>query len=111
MTTCRRCGTSYDTLACPLCIERFSREESLRQQPHYLEKTRSGTYDYLLATYQQHKPHVQLFGNPNQAFCGISLSNMPRRTKCSFYAFNPDDICSECVKVIVALTKEAQAIK
>jgi len=103
--TCAKCGTTYRTLFCPACLERISREEALRAQPEYLEKVRAGTYDLILARFQSHKPHVQLFGDPNRAFCGVSLTNSPRRTRCAWWEFVSDSVCSQCAQAIAGILK------
>jgi len=104
--TCPRCGTEYKTLACPDCVERAGRVAAMRQQPEYLEKVRAGTYDLILARFQNHKPHVQLFGDPNRAFCGISLTNSPRRTRCGWWEFaSASAVCSQCTQIIGEILK------
>jgi|GEM_PF-3477747 len=101
--TCQRCGATYTSLVCPDCIERACRVSSMRQQPEYLEKVRAGTFDFILARFQNHKPHVQLFGDPNRSFCGISLTNSPRRTRCAYWEFVSASVCSQCAQIIAEI--------
>jgi hypothetical protein len=103
MRICPDCGTEYKTLVCRDCIDRIARAALLRSQPHYLEKVRAGAFDFILARFRNHKPHIQLFNDPNRAFCGVSLTNTPRRSKCPFASLTPDSACSQCFQVVTDL--------
>jgi len=102
--TCPRCGTEFKTIACPACLERASREAVMRAQPDWITKARTGQCDFILARFQQHKPHVQLFGDPNHAFCGQPLAEF-KRTKLPYVGLTPDAVCPQCFRIVAGILK------
>jgi hypothetical protein len=99
---CTRCGATYVTIVCPDCIERVNRESMLRRQPPFLARAFTGQLDLILVRKQQHKPHVQLYGDEARAFCGEPLTGGTRNSV-AYNLMAIDSICRQCATVIADL--------
>jgi hypothetical protein len=88
-------------------VERINRNAILAEQPPYLVRVADRRLDLRLAQKEHRHPHIELFGDPNRAFCGEPLAGGIRRSRAPYSEGLVGAICPQCAEVIAGLMKPA----
>jgi hypothetical protein len=107
---CPTCKSTYETLVCPNCTNKRSRQGYLDRfrdlLPAVIERK------ILLRTAQaaMGRKHLELYGDPSQSLCGEPLAERMRRTHVEY----DDDVlrllCPKCRETLEAMMNAAAAI-
>lgn len=93
-------------LACPCCIEQRSHAAYVEYQRLFLPAILNGQSDLRFARTVQGLPHLELFGDPHHAYCGLPLKQ-PRRSRRPYKQFDSGQICAACCTVLQQLLEPA----
>jgi hypothetical protein len=101
---CPLCRFAYDTIACPACTERRTRDYLHARQAPYLEQARAGQIKFCLTSRRNARAHIALFTFPARAFCGLSLHKFSQ-IRIAYDAMLKFDLCEACTKAVRELLK------
>jgi hypothetical protein len=96
---CPKCGAEYETLICPGCAARLSRQAYLKLQEKYLPDVFAGAPINLSRRNRSSPFHVALFGDPAHAFCNADLGGPQLRERDEYSSELRVRLCPDCLAV------------